>query len=166
MLRSCILIASLLAAGTAAAQETRHIGDFEDWGAYAYEERGEPVCYIASKPTASKGTAKGRGDAYAMVTHRAADKIWGEVSIVGGYDYQKQNGPTVKIGGDSFDMFAKGDTAWVHDGDDPRLVAAMKRGLEMVVTGTSSRGSVTTDTYSLQGFTKAYAAIDEACGRR
>ena len=33
----------------------------------------------------------------------------------------------------------------------------------MVVKGTSSRGTVTTDTYSLRGFTAAYDAISGAC---
>ena len=34
----------------------------------------------------------------------------------------------------------------------------------MIVQGTSSRGTKTTDTYSLIGFTKAYRAIADACG--
>ena len=34
----------------------------------------------------------------------------------------------------------------------------------MVVKGTSSRDTLTTDTYSLIGFTKAYRAIGKACG--
>jgi hypothetical protein len=31
------------------------------------------------------------------------------------------------------------------------------------VQGTSSRGTLTTDTYSLSGFSAAYDAISEAC---
>ena len=42
-------------------------------------------------------------------------------------------------------------------------MAAMKGGKAMVVKGTSSRGTLTTDTYSLAGFTAAYAAIGKAC---
>ena len=33
----------------------------------------------------------------------------------------------------------------------------------MVVKGASSRGTATTDTYSLIGVTKAHGAIDKAC---
>ena len=40
----------------------------------------------------------------------------------------------------------------------------MKRGRKMVVKGKSSRGTATTDTYSLTGFSAAYKAIGEACG--
>jgi hypothetical protein len=39
----------------------------------------------------------------------------------------------------------------------------MKRGNKMTVIGTSSRGTKTTDTYSLAGFTKTKAVIDKTC---
>ena len=42
-------------------------------------------------------------------------------------------------------------------------VEAMKRGTEMVVRGISSRGTRTTDTYSLSGVTAAMNEIDKAC---
>ena len=63
-----------------------------------------------------------------------------------------------------FDLFTKNDGAWNYDrSNDRAMVAAMKRGLSMVITGRSSRGTVTTDTYSLRGFTAAYNAISDAC---
>ena len=33
----------------------------------------------------------------------------------------------------------------------------------MKVVGTSSRGTITSDTFSLMGFSKAYQKINEAC---
>jgi hypothetical protein len=39
----------------------------------------------------------------------------------------------------------------------------MKRGRAMTVVGTSSRGTVTTDSYSLAGFTKTKNLIDKTC---
>ena len=44
-----------------------------------------------------------------------------------------------------------------------KLVRAMKSGNRMVVYGTSSRGTKTTDTYSLSGFTAMKKRIDKAC---
>ena len=41
----------------------------------------------------------------------------------------------------------------------------MIKGSKMVAVGTSSRGTKTKDTYSLSGFTKAYKAINKACGQ-
>ena len=38
----------------------------------------------------------------------------------------------------------------------------MKGGLAMIVAGISSRGTLTTDTYSLNGFPAAYDAIPRA----
>ena len=39
----------------------------------------------------------------------------------------------------------------------------MKKGLELKVTGESSRGTVTNDTYTLNGFTAAYNKLIEEC---
>jgi hypothetical protein len=39
----------------------------------------------------------------------------------------------------------------------------MRRGSTMTVTGMSSKGTQTTDTFSLSGFSKAYEAIGKAC---
>ena len=47
--------------------------------------------------------------------------------------------------------------------DDRRIIVQMKRGNKMTVIGTSSRGTKTTDTYSLAGFTKTKAVIDKTC---
>ena len=164
-----LLAGAALAAGPAAAQTPRQIAEFGAWTAFAYEQRGGPVCYVASRATSEKGGPRGREggrEAFLLVTHRPAEKTWGEVSIVPGYTYRKDDAPTARIGNDSFTLFAKEDSAWARDEDDPRLVEAMKRGTEMVVTGTPSRGSDSTDSFSLMGFTKAYEAIDKACRRR
>ena len=40
----------------------------------------------------------------------------------------------------------------------------MKTGDNLIVTGLSSKGVASQDTFSLDGFSKAYAAISEACG--
>jgi hypothetical protein len=40
----------------------------------------------------------------------------------------------------------------------------MRAGATMTVTGTSTRGTVTKDIYSLTGFTAANETINKACG--
>jgi hypothetical protein len=68
------------------------------------------------------------------------------------------------IDGKQFSLFTDDDTAWGGDArTDSALVTAMKAGTSMTVRGTSARGTLTTDTYSLAGFTAAHAAIDKAC---
>ena len=56
------------------------------------------------------------------------------------------------------------EAAWLSSSDDePGFVEAIKKGSKLVVHGTSTRGTKTTDTYSLSGVTSAMDAIDKAC---
>jgi hypothetical protein len=69
----------------------------------------------------------------------------------------------VNIKGSEFELFTEGEWAWpATKADDSKIVTAMKRGAEAVVTGISSRGTTTKDTFSLLGFT---AAVEDAEGR-
>lgn len=154
-----------LAISPAAAQEAEHIDNFGDWSAFTATEGGAKFCYMASAPKKAEGKYTKRGDVYAMVTHRPAENLLDEVNVRAGYTYMKGSEVTVTIGGASFKMFTDGGRAWTFEKkDDKAIVLAMKRGSTMVIRGTSSRGTLTTDTYSLTGFTKAYNTISQACG--
>jgi len=156
---------ALPGAGPVLAQDIESLGAFGDWRAYAYDEKGEKACYIASQPKKDEGDYKRRGEIYAMVTHRPADKVRDEVSLAAGYRYKSETRVKVLIDGKTFELLPHEDTAWVPDSaGDRKLVAAMRSGKQMVVQGTSSRGTATKDTYSLMGFTKAYKAASKACG--
>ena len=152
--------------GTAAqAQGIESVGNFGDWSAFQFSEDGNPACYMSSEPTKASGDYTKRGDVFAIVTHRPAEKRIGEVSIIAGYSYQKDSAVEIAIGKQIFELFTQEDGAWALDAaSDKKLIQAMKKGSRMVVKGTSSRGTITTDTYSLNGFTRAYRAIGKACG--
>lgn len=155
----------LLLAEPAAAQAIERISNHQDWSAFRYKQDGETVCYMASTPKKSEGDYTSRGDVFAIVTHRPASNRIGEVSISAGYAYQKGSSVRLKIGADSWDLFTDGGTAWAPTApEDQAIVKAMRAGSSMTVKGTSSRGTLTTDTYSLLGFSKAYGAISQACG--
>lgn len=141
------------------------LGEFKDWTAYFYKEGKNTVCYMASTPKKDEGNYKTRGDIYAIVTHRPADKSYNVVNFVAGYPYKKGQKVVVKIGTTSFtNLFTNGDNAWAPDtATDKMLVEAMKRGERMIVEGVSARGTKTKDTYSLAGFSGAYKAISEKC---
>ena len=69
-----------------------------------------------------------------------------------------------KINKKTFKLFTQQDGAWSANPElDAKLVRAMKSGNRMVVYGISSRGTKTTDTYSLSGFTAMKKRIDKAC---
>lgn len=159
-----VLSAGLLAAPPAVAEEPKSLGTFKDWDAFSFSEGGGKICYMVSAPLDSKPDNVRRGDVYAMVTHRPGDEVRDEVSLIAGYAYKEGSDAEVTIGGDKFGLFTSGENAWTREAsDDKALVNAMIRGATMIVQGTSNRGTLTTDTYSLTGFTAAHEAIDVAC---
>jgi len=159
---AALAVAALLPATPTSAAEL--IGTFADWSAFKGQENGNLVCYAGSEPTSSHGAYTKRDPAYLLVTHRPAAGESGIVNVVAGYIYMQDSEADAVIGGESFRLFTSGGDAWAYRGYDAKIVQAMKRGTRMVVTGTSSRGTETTDTYSLAGFTAAYGAAAAACG--
>jgi len=161
-----LVLAVLAGAGEAAAQGIQRIGDYGDWSAFQFTEDGNTACYMASQPKKAEGDYAKRGEVYAIVTHRPAEGRRDEVSIVAGYVYEKDSWVEVTVDDTLFKLFTHEDGAWAPDKDsDKKMVSAMIKGRAMVVKGVSSRGNLTTDTYSLTGFTKAHDAIDKACGQ-
>ena len=155
---------ALISQAAIAQNAPQLIDVYGKWEAYSYSEKGKKVCYIGSQPTSAKGDYTQRGKIYVMVTHRPALKLFNEVSFITGYTYEKDSDVDLRIDSKSFKLFTYEDSAWAVNGEEDRkLVSAMKSGSTMVVVGNSSRGTKTTDTYSLSGFTAAYNAISEAC---
>jgi len=148
-----------------AAEAPQQIGTFKDWLAYTVTEGKAKTCYIASEPVKQEGTFKSRGRPFALVTNRPSENVAGQPSFLVGYPYKDKSEPTATVANRAFKLFAEGDTAWVRDDDggDSALVEAMKKGATLVVRATSQRETTSTDTYSLDGFTAALQAIDEAC---
>jgi len=161
----CLAIA---VAGTAvaatAAKEPTVLGEFNDWAAYAYKKDGGTVCYIVSQPKVSAPKGVKRDPAFFLVTHRTADHVKNEVNTIIGYPFKKDSTASVDIDGHKFELFTHDDGAWSDSSaHDNEVVAAMKAGIKMKITGTSERGTKTVDTYSLSGVTAAMAKIDSAC---
>lgn len=149
---------------TAFGQALETLGANGSWKAFAFRKSGSKVCYMASAPTKSEGKYSKRGEIFVLVTNDPTTSARGEVSIVTGYTYKPNSEAKVKIGGKTFAMFTKGDKAWTRGPDeDADLVQRMVKGRDMVITGTSSRGTLTKDTYSLRGFTATKKIIDNAC---
>jgi len=172
MKRTNLILAAMAAALTfvgigspAGAQSApRQIGVFQDWRAYTYQVDGKKICYAVSKPKSSRPTNVRRGEIYMMVTNRPGEKVKDEVSVYIGYPFKSESSARIRIGGDATDLFTKGENAWTPNPEtDGKLIKQMRRGRSMVINGTSARGTKTTDTYSLMGFTKAHRAIASAC---
>ena len=163
-----ILSGLLLTTAVQAAEQPKMIGEYGDWTAWTYNDRGNLICYMSSTPKKDEGKYSRRGDIYTVITHRPAEKAFDEVSFIAGYTYNPKAALTIKIGNQTFkNTFTEGDKGWMINSDEDRkLITAMKRGDRMIVDGQSSRGTATKDTYSLKGFTSAYQTISAKCQKK
>lgn len=153
--------------GAIAASNSELLGEFQQWSAHMVKEGRAKTCFVHGEPIKQTGKYKSRGRTYIQVTHRPAEGTWNEVGIVAGYPFRKDSEAKVTIDKRRFVLFTDKDTAWAKDAkQDRNLVRAFKKGRKMIVRATSSRGTVTVDTYSLAGFTRAYKAIGRACNIR
>jgi hypothetical protein len=157
----------------AAAQEDfQPVGNERDWYVYAEETGSGKMCWIASVPERWIARRGGRdvtsdvrrGEIRLMVANRPESGVTNEVSVVVGYPLRDGSAAQLEIGDDRFDMFTQGEMAWTEDAAaDGRAIEAMRAGLEAKVTGTSSRGTTTIDTFSLLGFTAALEQARQLC---
>ena len=147
--------------------ESKELAKFNDWSAFAEGEGKNLACMAVSKPKKAEGNYSRRGDVFAIVTHLPGQNKWNEFSIVAGYNFQPNSNPDVTIGDMKFQLFTSGSRAWSFSpSEDEKIVKFLKNSMKMKVVGTSSRGTITTDTYSLVGFSKAYQKINEACKKK
>ena len=138
----------------------------KSWGAYRYDNDSSRICFVSSVPTKSKGKydPKNRGDIRVFVSHGPGKAERDVVQVIAGYRYKPQSDVSLTIDGKSFKLFTIEDRAYSEsEEDDLRIIKLMKRGSRMTIVGISSRGTKTTDTYSLSGFTKTKAVIDKTC---
>jgi len=140
------------------------LGSYDAWEAFTDRENGKLVCYMGAEPTKARGKYKKRGKTAILVTHRPADKSTNVITVQAGYTYKKGSETEIIIGSKKTLLFVDGGHAFAYDSkSDNELVKLMIRGIGLTVKGVSSRGTATTDTYSLKGFTAAYKAISAAC---
>jgi invasion protein IalB len=148
----------------AEAAEQKAIGTYGEWSVYVLnEEGGGKVCYMASQPQQKKGNYTRRGEVFALVTHRTKEGTKNVFSYYTGYSYKVGSDAKINIDGKRFTLFTNEETAWALDDMDDKLVEAIRAGSKMVVTGVSSRGTNTTDTFSLKGSSAAHDAISKEC---
>lgn len=165
MIRVLGFLALAISIGLVHAAEPKNIGEFGDWTAYLYMEDNNKVCYMVSKPKKQEGDYAKRGDVFALITHRPAEKSTNVFSFVAGYSYKADSEVNVNIGQQNFKLFTQNETAWAADAaTDNRLAAAIRSGSSMIVKGVSAKGTRTTDTFGLKGSSAAHAAISKECG--
>ena len=174
---------TLLSFATPALAETdaKPHGTFGKWEAAYFMDNGHKVCYMATQldteKTVAKTKVKGRDPAYLFITHWPADNEKNAVTVNAGYSFKAGSKAAVEVNGKKFDMAtgskagaaSSGDAdeqlAWMQEQkQEDDLAAEIQKGSSFKIEGTSKRGNVITDTYSLDGSSDAYAAISKECG--
>ena len=126
--------------------------------------KDEDWCYIGSSPIKSDlPETKKRGDNYILV-YKIIGSEENIIQIEAGYNYNLDKKINVKIDNTNFDFYSTEDsseTAWTNN--DNEVIYAMKKGLELTLTGESARGTITNDTYTLKGFTKSVNLLNKDC---
>ena len=146
-------------------QGITRLGGAQGWQAYSDTVKGHKICYLVGEPEKSEPDSAKRAKVFATVTHRPGEKVTNEVSFNAGYLFKEGSEAELTVDAKKFMLFTNKDGAWSRDAaGDKAVVEALAKGKQAVVKGTSARGTATTDTYTLAGFTQALAQIDKACG--
>jgi len=138
--------------------------------AYALEKgkwifvKDNEYCYIGSIPIETDlPKEKKRGDTYILV-YKMVGQQDSVIQVEAGYIYKLNKDILIKIENMSYKFYTTKDvpdSAWTKD--DDKVIFAMKKGLKLVITGESRRGTVTNDTYTLKGFTSAFNQLTKDC---
>ena len=163
-------VMALMSAGASVAQETstNRVNAITDWSVFEGQDPRE--CWAVTTYKESVNTRGGRvvavtrGEILLMVFYRPGAEVQGQVAFTGGYPFAPGSTVNVNIGGNEFELFTEGGWAWpATPQDDAKIVTAMKRGANAILTARSSRGTTTKDTFSLLGFTAAVEDADKRC---
>ncbi len=165
---AAVLAAMALQAG---AQEfsSNQVAEKTDWT--VFEEPDPKECWAVSEPKETVNTRNGqvvsvrRSEIQLMAFFRPAANLTGQVAFTGGYPFADGSTVSLSVDGTSYELYTQGEWAWPANAeDDAKILAALKGGTDAVLTGRSSRGTVTRDTFSLMGFTAAVSESQQRCG--
>ena len=154
---------------------------FGDWGVYHTQAAKGPVCYTLAQPKERAPADLKRDAAYAFISDRPGEGVRNEVSFIMGFDVAdgaaaadpKKGDPKKKpvdtqavatVGDASFELLAKTSNLWVKNAaEEGQLIDQMRKAGKLQVKAASKKGNVTTDTYSLAGFSQALERVQKDC---
>ncbi|WP_417726916.1 hypothetical protein [Roseovarius sp.] len=155
-------------AAHAQSTSTNQVATSTAWS--VFEDSDPRECWAVSAPTESVNTKDGRvvavrrGDILLMTFFRPGAGVQGQITFTGGYPFAGGSTVNLNIGGTQFELFTEGEWAWpASTEDDAKVLEAMKRGADAVLSARSGRGTVTKDTFSLLGYTAAVEEAEKRC---
>lgn len=169
--RGLMSLAMVLAlAAPAVAADPTELGTFGKWTALTASSPQGKVCYALSGPTAILPKKAARDKIYVIISVWPDRGVRDELEIVPGYAYKEGEPVVAQVGALRTEFFTRNQgqsgSAWVKNVDDEgALVAAMRGGATLTVSGVSKKGTKTTDTYSLAGIAGALERAHRECGK-
>ena len=177
LLGSLMMVAALSAQGTdpapGGATETVQVAQVKvvetvnHWSTYV-SEGSERICWTSSKPVKWVASRKGvrRGRIGLAVTYRPGRNVSNEVNFTAGYPLAEGKPVSLSVGDRKFKMVSNGENAWSTSvAEDGEIVQAFRKGASATIRAVSTRGTKTTDTFSLIGFTATLQQVKESCAR-
>jgi hypothetical protein len=144
------------------ADAPKPIGKFDDWIAATHPEAGQTVCYAFTRAQSSMPTLAGRGGVVLTVTQRASGRD--SVAIEAGYAFAPDATVNVQADQTGLDFYTSRRAAFARDGH--AAVTAFQAAGRAIARSPGPREAKVVDTFSLKGFSAAYAAISKACPPR
>ena len=160
-----LILATIFATSFASAQTPNRIKQFKAWGAYSHQSSTGKICYILSIPAKKEPEDRDHGDVFFMLSRHPGQNGALEPQFTVGYPFKDASKVSLKIDTKTFSMFTRGNNAWMENRAEEKLViAAMRAGKDMSVSGFSRRGTNTIYTYSLSGVTASLKEINTCSG--
>ena len=142
------------------------LSQFGEWGAYTATPGGKKVCFALAKPVSSSTVPpnRPRDPAWMFISTRPSEKVTNEVSVTFGYALKPGTDATMEIAGASYAMNTQGDGAWVKNpAEETKLIDILRKSADVTIKGTSAKGTVSTDVFSLKGLSQALDKIAREC---
>ena len=137
----------------------KKLGDFDDWIAATHQEAGQPVCYAFTRAQSSSPAMTGRGAVILTVTQRMSGRD--AVALEAGYAFAQDAAVTVQADQTGLEFYTHQRAAFARKGHD--AVTAFQVAGRAISRSPAPHDVTVTDTFSLKGFSAAYAAISKAC---
>ncbi len=162
-------VVALAASGVSAQEEsTNQVAAKTAWS--VFEDKSPRECWAVSSPTETINKKDGRvvavrrGDILLMTFYRPGAGVQGQLAFTGGYPFAGGSTVNLDISGNKFELFTEGEWAWpASAADDAKIIASLKRGADATLTARSSRGTQTSDRFSLMGYTAAVEEAEKRC---
>ncbi|RBP14278.1 hypothetical protein DFR50_10931 [Roseiarcus fermentans] len=169
------------------------VASFGDWNVFVGQAGRGKICYVLAQPKTREPAAKREaGYAFisdrpvegvrnevsfimgfdvaggAAAAAKEAEKPDPKAAKTKAKPEAKAKGggvsPVATVGDETFDLLPKGANLWVKNAArESALITQMKAGVTLTVKAASTKGSPTTDSYSLEGFSQAMDRLSKEC---